>query len=59
MSKKNLKHAFVGQDSEDPQVKAQQHLTTLGGRWYFWQGSWSSKAQKPGTLSRNPIFTKV
>ena len=27
------------------------YLNTIGGRWYFWKGSWASKAHKPGTLS--------
>ena len=27
------------------------NLNTIGGCWYFWKGSWASKAHKPGTLS--------
>ena len=36
-----------------------QHLTTIGGPWYFWKGICVSKAHKPVTLSGNPTFTKV
>ena len=35
------------------------HLNTIGACWYFWKGSWTSKAHKPVTLSKNATFTKV
>ena len=35
------------------------NLTTIAGPWYFWQGSCTSKAHKPVTLSGNATFTKV
>ena len=35
------------------------YLNTIGACWYFWKGSWPSKAHKPGTLSWNHTFTKV
>ena len=28
-----------------------QNLNTIGACWYFWKGSWTSKAHKPVTLS--------
>ena len=42
-----------------PEIKRKKYLTTIGGPWYFWKGSCTSKAHKPVTISGNPTFLKV